>query len=108
MSKAIETAVKVGLTIFAVTTGLALLGIGGVAGATGAFFLGVKTSTLALMSGASILAQGLMSKGIDAVGENFGSKVSTRTATAPRQIIYGKARVGGTITHIETSGTDKY
>ena len=50
----------------------------------------------------------MTSKGIDASSGNFGTKFATREAVAPRQIIYGKARVGGTIVHMETSGTDNY
>ena len=40
-----------------------------------------------------------------ATNQNFGTKVSTRSANAPRKIVYGQCRVGGTITHIETTGT---
>ncbi len=40
-----------------------------------------------------------------ATNQNFGTKVSSRSANAPRKIIYGECRVGGTITHIETTGT---
>ncbi len=50
----------------------------------------------------------MTSKGIDASSGNFGTKFATREAVAPRQIIYGKARVGGTIVHMETTGTDNY
>jgi len=103
MSKAVKAAVTAFIITFAVVTGTAFL-LGG--SALGIF--GVSATAMATLSAVSTLVGGLLSKGVDAVGENFGSKVSTRTATAPRQIIYGKARVGGTITHIETSGTDKY
>ena len=42
-----------------------------------------------------------------ATNQNFdtGTKVATKGATTPRKIIYGQCRVGGTITHIETTGT---
>ena len=114
MGKAVKAAVKVFVVTFAITTGLAfvfnsasLFALGQV-GLTGAFLGGVSTLTIASLSAASTLVGGLMSKGTNATAENFGTKVATRTSAAPRQIIYGKARVGGTITHIETSGTDNY
>ena len=106
MAKAVKSAVKVFVITFAVMSGaIAIFGTGGAF--TGTLF-GVKALEMAGLSAISTLIGGLMSKGVDAVGENFGSKISTRSATNPRQIIYGKARVGGTITHIETSGTDNH
>ena len=58
------------------------------------------------------LAQGLIqkmtSKGINASAGNFGSKFATRAPLAPRQIIYGECRVGGTVVHVETKGVDNY
>ena len=114
MGKAVKAAVKVFVTTFAITTGLAFVfqGAGlfalGSFSAAGAFLGGVSTLSLAALSAASTLIGGLMSKGTQATAENFGTKVASRTSAAPRQIIYGKARVGGTITHIETSGTDNY
>tara|TARA_R100001480_G_scaffold68179_1_gene79548 strand:+ start:3968 stop:8131 length:4164 start_codon:yes stop_codon:yes gene_type:complete len=109
MSKAIKAAAKVFAVTFLVTTGLALLGIGGAATMLGATFAGVSTLTIASMSAVSTLVNGLLSKGIDSVAaENFGTKVASRSVVAPRQIIYGRCRVGGTITHIETTGTDNF
>ena len=108
MAKAIKTAAKVFVVTFLVATGASFIfaGVGGTV--AGSVLFGVETLAMAALSGISQLIGGLMSKGISATAENFGTKVATRTATAPRQIIYGKARVGGTITHIETSGTDNY
>ncbi len=37
---------------------------------------------------------------------NFGTKTSTRDANAPRQIVYGRTRIGGTITQMESTGAD--
>jgi hypothetical protein len=114
MGKAVKAAVKVFVITFAITTGLAFVFQGaslfalGSFSAAGAFLGGVSTLTLAALSATSTLIGGLMSKGTNATAENFGTKVASRTSAAPRQIIYGKARVGGTITHIETSGTDNY
>jgi hypothetical protein len=56
----------------------------------------------------SSLIGGMTSKGINATAGNFGTKFSARNATAPRQLIYGKCRVGGTTVHLETTGTDNY
>ena len=69
---------------------------------------GVSTTTLATLSGVSTLVMGLISKGSPSVTGNFGSKLAAPSATAPRQIIYGQARVGGTVVHMQTTGTDNY
>ncbi|MAO22836.1 MAG: hypothetical protein CMJ25_18965 [Phycisphaerae bacterium] len=109
MAKAVKAAVTIFVVTFAVMSGaIFVFGTAGVGGAAATLF-GVTAMEMAALSAISTLVGGLMSKGIKATAsENFGNKVATRTATAPRQIIYGKARVGGTITHIETSGTDNY
>ena len=72
------------------------------------FFKLTKATALAAKAFAYTLALGVLSKGISATGGNFGSKLSTRAPTEPRQIIYGQTRVGGTITHISTTGTDNH
>jgi len=105
MAKQIKAAVVAALVVFiVVSTGNIELGMT-VWGLTGA-------SAAAALTFASTLVTGLMgaqsSKGIDATGGNFGSKFSSRDAISPRQIIYGECRVGGTIVHMETSGTDNY
>ena len=101
MAKALKSAARVFVVTFLIVGAVALLPF------TSTLTL-TQVLTAASISGVGALVNGMMSKGINATSENFGSKVATRTATAPRQIIYGKARVGGTITHIETSGTDNY
>jgi len=114
MAKQLENAAKAFVGTLLIATGAAFIfqaaGLTALGSASmmGAFIGGVKVLSLAALSAVSTLVGGLMSKGSDATTENFGSKVSTRSGVAPRQIIYGKARVGGTITHIETSGTDNY
>jgi Zn-dependent protease with chaperone function len=103
MAKHVENALKVAVTVFLIATGLAALG------SLGGIFATLKTieaGALAIMSFIGTLAGGLLSKGVEASRDNFGAKVSTRNGTAPRQIVYGQCRVGGTITHMETSGTD--
>lgn len=113
MPKQIESALKVFVVTFLVVTGIGLLAGGTtlgaiLAGAEIALF-GASAMSIAALSAAGTLVSGLMNKGVDAISqENFGTKVATRTATAPRNIIYGKARIGGVMTHIETSGTDNH
>lgn len=106
MAKAVKGAVKAFVTVWAVTTGAAFLL--GTVGATGAFLFGINTATLATYAALTTLLQGATSNSIGGVGENFGTKTATRQPAAPRQIVYGQCRVGGTIVHMETSGTDNY
>jgi len=73
-----------------------------------AFFTLEGSAALAAKAFAYTLALGVLSKGISATGGNFGSKISSRAPTEPRQIIYGQTRVGGTMTHISTTGTDNH
>lgn len=110
MAKAVKSALVAAVAIY-IGAG-AVLGYGTALTATAA---GVTTLTAAGMAVATfattLVATGigmLTSKGIEASNGNFGSKFSTRNSSAPRQIIYGKTRVGGTILHMETTGTDNY
>ena len=70
----------------------------------------MSATQAAAMSFIGTMAMGglaaLTSKGIDASRDNFGSKVTGRSASQARQIIYGECRVGGTITQMQTTGTD--
>ena len=106
MAKAIKAAVVAALVVFVVaTTG----GVGAAAfsafGLTGAAAMAAVTfATTLISSGLSMLT----SKGIEANNKNFGTKVTSRNATAPRQIVYGETIVGGTIVHMQTSGTDNH
>jgi hypothetical protein len=102
MAKQIKQAVVAALVVFiAVKTGLKL-----------GFLKGVEALGAAYMTFATTLIGGVIgkmtSKGIDASSGNFGTKFASREAIAPRQLIYGQARVGGTIVHMETSGTDNF
>ena len=113
MPKQIESALKVFVVTFLVVTGIGLLAggttLGAILGGAEIALFGASAMSIAAMSAAGTLVSGLMNKGVDAISqENFGTKVATRTATAPRNIIYGKARIGGVMTHIETSGTDNH
>jgi len=97
----------------AIVTAFVVITAGAIVFATGLTSLTMATVySSALFSGATTLVASVIgkmtSKGIDASQANFGSKFATRAPLAPRQIIYGECRVGGTMVHIETSGTDNY
>ena len=96
-------ALAVGATFSGVAAGGTLLLTAG--GALTAAGMAVFTFTTTLLGS---LIGGMTSKGINASAGNFGSKFATRAPLAPRQIIYGECRVGGTVVHIETTGTDNY
>ena len=105
MAKQIKAAVVAAFVVFVVAT----------TGGFGASFTAFGTTgaaALAAVSFATNLLMGVIakmtSKGINATGGNFGSKFATRAPLAPRQIVYGQARIGGTMVHIETTGTDNY
>jgi len=83
---------------------LATLLPGGVAVAS---YGALAASTFATTLVASVIGK-MTSKGIEASRGNFGTKFATRAPLAPRQIVYGECRVGGTMVHIETTGTDNY
>ena len=111
MGKAIKTAL-----IAAVVVALVVV-TAGAAGATLApiFTTGALASMhvaiqFAVMTFATTLISagiGMMtSKGVDANGANFGTKLSSRNNLQARQIIYGETRCAGTITMMRTTGTD--
>lgn len=105
MAKQIKAAVVAALVVFAVATGtIYFFGAAALGGAT-AIGMAALTFGTTLLGG--VIGK-MTSKGVDAASNNFGTKFATREAVAPRQIIYGKARVGGTIVHMETTGTDNY
>ena len=109
MAKQIKAAVVAAVVVFAIATGLGALGVNAFLTTTGKIaFHAVRAMALNAFIGT--LAAGVIgkmtSKGINASAENFGTKVTTKSAVAPRQIIYGTARVGGIMTQINTTGTD--
>jgi hypothetical protein len=105
MAKQIKQAVIAALVVFiVVTTGRIDIAYTAF-GLSGAAAAAAFTFATTLIGG--VIGK-MTSKGIDASAGNFGSKFATREAVAPRQIIYGKCRVGGTIVHMETTGNDNY
>ena len=105
MPKQVKAALTAALVVFvvAVTGGMAV-GTIGLFGA-GAGALGLATLSFATTLVTSLIG-GMGSKGISASTGNFGTKIAQRNGIAPRQLIYGECRVGGTIVHMSTSGTD--
>lgn len=104
MGDKIKKALKIAAVVFIAAT--IFSGTAFVKSAT--FFKLTKATALAAKAFAYTLALGLMTKGIGGISGNFGNKQTGRAPTEPRQIIYGLTRVGGTIVHLETTGTDNH
>jgi len=85
------------------TAGLAAPAIFGLEAATAGAAIAFAATMAFVSTGISMMTAKKLPSGL---GDNFGTKVSTKNPTAPRQIVYGQCRVGGTFTQIETSGTD--
>lgn len=107
MAKHVKAALFVAIAVFipAAFVAEAVFATAGVAFAQTAIGMAAMAFGTTLITS---LIGGMTSKGINATGGNFGTKFAARGATAPRQLIYGKCRVGGTIVHLETTGTDNY
>ena len=109
MAKAIKTAIIAAIAIYVPAAMFKF-------GAAATFTIGTTTLTGAAALAATTFATTLVaagigqltSKGINASNANFGTKFASRASSAPRQIVYGKCRVGGTVLHIETTGTDNF
>ena len=80
MAKHVKNAVKVFVVTLAIVTGAAFI-LGGMASVTFAGFssilFGVEVMAIATMSAVGVLVSGLLSKNMDAVSQNFGSKIAT-------------------------------
>ena len=105
MAKSIKAALTAALIVFVVVTTGRIDVAFTAFGASGAYAAAAVTFATTLIS--SVIGQ-MTSKGISASAGNFGSKFAARASLSPRQIVYGQCRVGGTIAHIETTGTDNY
>ena len=103
MAKAVKTAI---IAAFVVVAGTYLAALTPFVAAP-ASYAALAATTFATTFVAAGIGQ-LTSKGIEASAGNFGAKFASRNSSAPRQIVYGKTRVGGTILHIETAGTDNH
>ena len=107
--KHIKNAIKTFVVVFLISKGLGKFGSLG----KGKFMKALATLSegafaSAAISSALTFVGGILSKGGKSASANFGAKFMQRDSIAPRQIVYGQCRVGGTIVHIETSGTDNF
>jgi hypothetical protein len=108
MAKQIKQAIVTTLIVVIGSVAASMLGPAGLtftAAFAEAASVAIATFTMTLV--ASTLGK-MTSKGINASAGNFEKKFATRAPLAPRQIVYGKCRVGGTVVHIETTGADNY
>ena len=111
MGKAVKAALVVGIIVL--TAGAATVGFAGTAltftaaAGGGLTALGMAVFSFITTLGSNLLF-GMTSKGISASAGNFGTKIAGRSPLAPRQIVYGQCRVGGTQVHIETTGVDNH
>ena len=110
MAKVIKAAIIAVAVVFLVVTGIAA--IAGTAWGTAASVVALTATQAASMYLTAfigtLVAGGigmLSSKGVNASGANFGTKVSGRSGASPRQLIYGTCRVGGTIVKMDTRAT---
>ena len=105
MAKHVKAALTAAFVIFLVATGtIHFFGPAALGGITAPVMAAMTFGTTLLTS----VIGGMTTKGINATGGNFGTKFAARAPTAPRQLVYGKCRVGGTTVHLETTGTDNY
>ena len=106
MADHLKNAITAAFVVFIVATGVAhfFSATGMIGGMTAGMMAAMTFGTTLLTS----VIGGMTSKGLNATAGNFGSKFAARGATAHRQLIYGKCRVGGTFVHMETTGVDNY
>ena len=90
--------------------------IAGLAGAIGTAAAGISifglavglpsiAAAFAIGAGLSLVSQALMPS-IDLGAAMEGRSITTREAAQSRKIVYGRARVGGNIVYLESTGTD--
>lgn len=107
MAKHVKNAIKA-VAVFIVIGTIASVFAAPFLGGFSAAFSTILSPAALSLAFAGTLVGSLMTKSIEATQANFGSKFAVRAATAPRQIVYGECRVGGTIAHMETAGTDNH
>jgi hypothetical protein len=97
------TAVIAGL----VSAGGAVIAAGGFAGLSlfGLSVAGSFAAAFAIGAGLSLVSQALMPS-IDLGAAMEGRSITTREAAQSRKIVYGRARVGGNIVYLESTGSD--
>ena len=105
MGKHVKNALKAVVT-FIVVAAIATVITGNPLSAL--FTAGLANVTNLAMAFSMAFVGSVLTKSIEATQGNFANKFAARAATAPRQIVYGECRVGGTIAHMETAGTDNH
>ena len=75
--------------------------------AAGTFAIGLGTAftAFAIGAGLSLVSRALMPKP-DLGAQMAGQSVMTREAAHSRKIIYGRARIGGNVVYLESTGDD--
>jgi len=106
MAKVIKTALIAAATVALTVVAINVLGPVFV----GKSFVALSVKKMALYAFAGTLVSGalgqLTNKGIEASADNLGKKVATAGIAVPRQIVYGLARVGGTIVKMDSRGNN--
>ena len=91
----------------AITLIAGLASIGSAMAAAGAFAIGwgAAFGAFAIGAGLSLVSRALMPSP-DLGTQMGGQSVTTREAAHSRKIVYGRARIGGNIVYLESTGTD--
>jgi len=91
----------------AVTLIAGLASVGSAMAAAGAFAIGwgAAFTAFAIGAGLSLVSRALMPKP-DLGAQMGGQSVMTREAAHSRKIIYGRARIGGNVVYLESTGDD--
>jgi hypothetical protein len=107
-------AVKAAIIVAAIATGVGFV-MGGVAAGAGVGFLGLSAGSVgaffarqfvvAVVLGALSSAMAKKPSGGGGIG---GTTVTQRSSIAPRQVVYGRTRVGGTVVYMEGTDSNKY
>ena len=82
-----------------------IVGIATGAGVGVALGVGFSWMAFAIGAGFSMLSRALMPKP-DLTGQMSGRSVMTREAAHSRKIVYGRAKIGGNVVYLESTGTD--
>ena len=107
MGRVVKTAIIGAVVTFAVVATAGMAGFGIAAATAGGIGAAFSAAAIAGLSTLAMAGVGMLtSKGIEATRDNFGTKVSARGASNPRLLIYGECRVGGTITQMQSTGTN--
>lgn len=113
MGKVVETVAKAAIVVAAVATGVGMItgavAAGGAfagfaAGTAASYFATTFVSTLVL----GAVSAALTKSSAPSIAVTEGTTVTSRQALAPRRIVYGRTRVGGTIVFMQATDSNKY